>query len=270
MAKKIGNTDARTKVSCLMVTANRANLARRAVQCFLRQDYPNKELVVVDDGKQDYSPLFRDIPLSDVNYVKIQRNDDAVLGTLRNLALEHATGDYLVQWDDDDWYHPDRISIQAACLDEGYDACCLSASLMHLDNEEFIFHPYIGFLPDGVPGSIMHRRSDIIRYPGFRRAEDTLYLQQWMKLRYQKISDEYAGLFIRCFHGKNTWEEGHFKRRIRNTPKSWLQFLYHKYLRGDLSGHPRFKLNPHIRSSFEQYMEDSLTLNLFTSLQSRQ
>ena len=270
MAIQNVNTDVQVKVSCLMVTADRVKLARRAVRCFMRQVYPCKELVVVDDGSQDYSQLLRDIPASDVTYVKIPRKNDAVLGTLRNMALEHATGEYLVQWDDDDWYHSDRISIQAACLDEGFDACCLSASLMHLDNKEFIFHPYIGYLPDGVPGSIMHRRNDLIRYPEFRRAEDTLYLQQWMDYRYKKLPDEHAGLFIRCFHGKNTWEEDHFIRRIRNSPKSWLQFLYHKYLRGDLSGHPRFKLNPRVRSAFEQYMEDSCTLNLFTSLQPRQ
>ncbi len=55
-------SDDGARVSCVMVTANRAALARRAVDCFLRQRWANRELVVVDDGEQDYTPLFADIP----------------------------------------------------------------------------------------------------------------------------------------------------------------------------------------------------------------
>ena len=221
--------------------------------------------MVVDDGLQDYRSLFDGIDSCDVIYIKIPKENGMVLGALRNVALEHATGEYLVQWDDDDWYHPDRIFRQAACLKEGYDACCLSASLMHLDNPVFFSLPYIGYLPDGIPGSIMHRRSEVIRYPEFRKAEDTVYLQKWMKHRYFKLPEQDAGLFIRCFHGTNTWEEEHFTRRIRNSPSSWLQYVYHNFLIGDLSGHPRFRLPSHIRSAFEQYLAESRTLNLFTT-----
>ena len=253
------------RVSCLMVTANRRQLAQRAVNCFIRQRYPNRELVVIDDGQEDYTPLFRTIHPEDITYIKIPKDPDMVLGKLRNMALDHAAGDYIIQWDDDDWYHPNRISIQAGYLDEGYDACCLAASLMHLDNPDFFSLPYIGYLPNGIPGSIMHKRSEDVRYPEYRRAEDTVYLREWMKYRYAKLPEQHAGLFIRCFHGTNTWEEEHFTRRIRNSPGSWAQYLFHKFVSGDLSGHPRFRLPPEIRSAFEQYIEESRTLNLFTT-----
>ncbi|MFO8030835.1 MAG: glycosyltransferase family A protein [Cyclonatronaceae bacterium] len=252
-----------------MITANRMHFAGRAVNCFEQQSYPNKELIVIDDGKQDYSPLFERIDPADITYIRIPKTSDLVLGTLRNIALQYATGDYLVQWDDDDWYHPDRITKQAAYLDMGYDACCLSASLMHLDNPEYFFHPYIGYLPKGIPGSIMHRRSGSIRYPEYRRAEDTVYLKQWMKRRYIKLPEHFAGLFIRCFHGTNTWEEAHFTRRIRNSPSSWMHYLYHRFVRGEVTGHPRFRLPSHMQTAFDQYVRDSQNMNLFstTSLQ---
>ncbi len=265
MSKKENISNGIPRVSCLMVTANRKRLAERAVTCFVNQTYPNRELVIIDDGKEDYTPLFHGIDPRDVTYVRIPRTSRLVLGTLRNIALEHARGEYLVQWDDDDWYHPERIARQVSCLDQGYDACCLSASLMHLDNQDFFSLPYIGYLPNGIPGSIMHRRSKTIRYPEYRRAEDTVYLKQWMKRRYIKLPEIHAGLFIRCFHGTNTWEEDHFIRRIRNSPASWVNYMYHKFLRGDLSGHPRFRLPSHLRSAFEQYVEESRSLNLFTT-----
>ena len=44
-------------VSCLMVTRNRVDLARRAVTCFEAQEWSDKELVIVDDGDDDYTPM---------------------------------------------------------------------------------------------------------------------------------------------------------------------------------------------------------------------
>lgn len=251
------------KVSCLMVTANRKDLAKRAIQCFLNQSYSNKELVILDDGEEDYSSAIQNIPSDQVKYIKIEKEPDFVLGKLRNRILDEADGEYLIQWDDDDWYHPDRVKIQAEVLSSGYDACCLSAALMHLDTPRYLEHPYVGYLPDGIPGSIMHRRNKEIRYPETRRSEDTVYLKEWMKLRYKKLSPDYNHLFLRAYHGNNTWEREHFKRRIRNSPGSLLAYIWHKNIKGDLFGHPRFQLDETQKEAFKSYFELSKKLNLF-------
>ena len=36
--------------SCIMPTANRRRFVPEAIRYFLAQDYPNKELIVIDDG----------------------------------------------------------------------------------------------------------------------------------------------------------------------------------------------------------------------------
>jgi len=254
--------DGQPKVSCLMVTANRKHLMRRSIKCFRDQDYENKEMVVVDDGEQDLEEVLRDVPTEQLRYLKLEKKPDHTLGKLRNRSLDEATGDFLIQWDDDDWYHPERISIQARVLQEGHDACCLSGALMHLDEEPFIRHPYIGYLPDGVPGSIMHRKDEDIRYPHQRRAEDTIYLQEWMQNRYRQLPNEYSYLFIRCYHGNNTWEKQHFLRRIRNNPKDAVLYAWHKILLGRLFDHPRFQLTEKQQEAFQMYMEDSRAANL--------
>ncbi|MBO6524549.1 MAG: glycosyltransferase family 2 protein [Balneolaceae bacterium] len=250
------------KVSCLMVTANRKNLAKRAVECFRNQSYTNKELVVVDDGIEDYAPLFKGLPADQIKYVKLEKEPDFVLGKLRNRSLEEASGDYLVQWDDDDWYHKDRIKIQAQILDQGYDACCLSSALMHLDTEEFMDHPYVGVLPNGIPGSIMHRNNSEIRYPETRRAEDTVYLNEWMEKRYFKLDDSFNHLFLRAYHGNNTWEKEHFRRRIRNSPLALIQYIWHAVLKRDLFSHPRFQLSVEAEKAFNEYTSLSKELEL--------
>lgn len=256
------STKEHPKVSCLMVTANRKQLMRRSILGFKNQTYPNKELVVVDDGQQDLEEVLKELPSSQLTYLKLKSKPGNTLGKLRNRSLDEADGEYLVQWDDDDWYHPDRISIQAGFLNKGYDACCISGSLMHLDEEPYMLHPYVGYLPEGIPGSIMHRIDKAIRYPHTRRAEDTVYLKEWMKKRYVQINSDYAHLFIRCYHGNNTWEKDHFLRRIRNNTKDGVLYLWYKWVKNDLFGHPRFKLTQKEKEAFEMYLGDSKKLHL--------
>jgi len=258
------NPATQPKVSCLTVTADRKHLMKRAVLCFQNQTYKNKELVIIDDGAQDLGDILTDLPADQVKYVKLEKKPENTLGKLRNRSLDEANGDFLVQWDDDDWYHPERIAIQAQTLMAGYDACCLSGALMHLDEELYMHHPYVGYLPDGIPGSIMHRADADIRYPHTRRAEDTVYLNEWMEQRYLQLPDDYSHLFIRCYHGNNTWEKDHFLRRIRNNPKDAILYVWHKMIKGDLFTHPRFRLTEEQREAFEMYLDDSQNLNLLS------
>lgn len=256
-------TDEAPLVSCLMVTADRGAFVRRAVRCFLRQTYPHRELVVVDDGAEDLEPVLRDVPAEQLVYVKVDRRPEQVLGHLRNVSLDHARGAVVLQWDDDDWIHADRIARQLAVLQEGADAVVLHGSLLHLDTPRYFRHPYRGYLPDGWPGSIMHRRDDAVRYPAMRRAEDSVYLRQWQERRLVQMREDETHLHIRCYHGGNTWERAHFLSKLKNTPRDLFLYGWHRHVRGDVFGHPRFRLSLADRAAFEQYVEDSLDLGLF-------
>lgn len=249
-------------VSCLMVTANRKRLAERSIACLKAQTWTNWELILLDDGHEDYRPLLEDLPPERVTYLKLKKEAHFVLGHLRNITLDHAKGTYVAQWDDDDWYHPDRLRIQVEALEKGADACCIQAALMHLDTPEFLRHPYVGKLKDGVPGSIVHRNDPSIRYPETRRAEDTVFLHAWMQKRYVCLPRDYAYLFIRCFHGSNTWEQKHFLRRIRNSPQDALGYLWHALIRRQVTGHANFTLDENAKNAFNAYVALSEALGL--------
>lgn len=106
-----------------MPTAGREQFVPKAVEYFRRQDYPRKELVVVDDG---------DVPVRNllygsgrVVYIRLHQRKQ-VVGVKRNHACDAANGDIIVHWDDDDWYAPDWISRQVKTLiDEQADICGL-------------------------------------------------------------------------------------------------------------------------------------------------
>ena len=99
-------------VSCLMPTLNRRRLIPMALQCFLAQDWPEKELIVIDDGDDHVGDMFADI--ADINYSWWAPR--RTIGAKLNEGCKRAKGDILVRWDDDDWSAPGRISDQVARL----------------------------------------------------------------------------------------------------------------------------------------------------------
>ncbi|MFP4228402.1 MAG: glycosyltransferase family A protein [Salinivenus sp.] len=252
-------------VSCLLVTADRPRLIQRALRSYQRQTYDALELVVLDNGEEPVKDIVEafDLP-GTVRYRYRERTPDLWIGGLRNEALDMATGEFVVpQWDDDDWSHPERIERQAAVLQQGHDVCTLKGTLMHVDHPTYFDHPFIGILPDGVPPTMMHRRDAAIRYPNIRRTSDTDYLNDWREKRHAILPREDAYLYLRYSHEGNLWETSHFLRRMRNTPTDLLLYVWHRYLRGDVFGHPRFQLTEKMEAAFEQYLADSFRYDLF-------
>lgn len=252
-------------VSCLLVTADRPILLQRALRCYAQQTYANTELVVLDNGDEPIREVVDSFDLpGKVNYLYVERTPDLWIGGLRNQALDAATGEFVIpQWDDDDWSHPERIERQVEVLQSGHDACTLQGTLMHVDSKEYFYHPFIGVLPAGVPPTIMHRRDASIRYPNIRRTSDTDFVNEWREKRYAIMPREDSYLYLRYFHGDNLWEKDHFLRRMRNTPKDFLLYAWHRYIRGDMFGHPRFQLTPTMKEAFETYLDDSFRYDLF-------
>jgi len=59
-------------VTCIMPTHNRRSFVPQAIRCFLRQDYANLELLVLDDGTEPVGDL---VPCNDrVRYLRFARN----------------------------------------------------------------------------------------------------------------------------------------------------------------------------------------------------
>jgi glycosyltransferase involved in cell wall biosynthesis len=115
-------------VSCIMPTADRGRFWPRAVEYFLRQDYPNAELVVVDDGTEPAVDL---LPASE-RIRGIRLDTRATIGEKRNLACGAARGDIIVHWDDDDWQAPHRLRYQVVALRElGVDICGINHLLFY-------------------------------------------------------------------------------------------------------------------------------------------
>jgi Glycosyl transferase family 2/Methyltransferase domain len=99
-------------ISCLMPTANRRAFVPKAIRYFLRQDYANRELIILDDGSDPVSDLIPTDPR--IRYIRMQER--STMGAKHNLGCEHARGEIIAHWDDDDWFAEWRLSYQVSEL----------------------------------------------------------------------------------------------------------------------------------------------------------
>jgi glycosyltransferase involved in cell wall biosynthesis len=97
-------------VSCVMPTKNRRGFIPAAIDCWLRQSYPDRELVILDDGEPVEDLIPKD---SRIGY---HRSEGMTTGSKRNLCNELARGEIIVHFDDDDFSAPERIADQVGRL----------------------------------------------------------------------------------------------------------------------------------------------------------
>ena len=104
----------------------------QAIRYFLAQNYPEKELLIIDDGPLPIADLVpRD---SRVRY--FHRTSPQPVGCKRNFACEQATGEIIVHWDDDDWNAPWRLSYQVEqLLTTNANVCGLARVLFYAPTE---------------------------------------------------------------------------------------------------------------------------------------
>jgi glycosyltransferase involved in cell wall biosynthesis len=190
-------------VSCIMPTADRRAFIPRALDCFLAQDYPHRELIILDDGNDSTADL---IPV-DPRIRYIRSDTSRVLGAKRNECIELSRGDLIMHWDDDDWHAPTRISTQVrALLAQRADVCGLRRMLfIELPGGQVWLYDY----PRHerlwlIGGSLLYTRAFWERspFPIVRSGEDTRFLFN-QSLRSAAVLDD-LNLYVATIHSGNT------------------------------------------------------------------
>jgi GT2 family glycosyltransferase len=96
--------------SVVICTYNGSRTIREAVEGALRLDYPDFEVVVVDDGSRDAVPSI----LAEYPSVRVIRTENRGLSSARNTGMRAARGEILVYLDDDAWPDPQWLKYLAA------------------------------------------------------------------------------------------------------------------------------------------------------------
>ena len=208
----MNTTDKQPLISCLCVTHKKPKMLERVINCFYDQSYENKQLVIV----------YEEIDALTSEFIINQKFDERVkvicidaslekkpLGELRNISVREADGEYVCQWDDDDWYDPDRLTIQMQFIHESMKPACLLSRWIIFDSQSKKAYISSRRLWEG---SILCRKDLMMEvpYPAIHRGEDTFVIDNLYKGDKLHIIDDMPELYVYISHGSNTWDQAHF------------------------------------------------------------
>jgi len=132
--------------------------------------------------------------------------------------------------------------------------------LMHIDSDDLLNHPFRADAGLATPGNIVHRRTDA-RYPAQRKGEDSVFIREVKDQGGLCVLDQnYSHLFIRCFHGSNTWDFDHFLKRLRRTPRGLLSLIILKTLHKPITSHYAFELSDTEQAAINEFKSDTFGL----------
>jgi glycosyltransferase involved in cell wall biosynthesis len=108
------------KVTVFIPVYNRERYIGAAIDSILAQNFPNYELLLIDDGSTDCSlEIMRSYPDPRIRVVCNERNHGQP--RTRNRGIQLARGEYTAMLDSDDFAHPNRLEKQVAFLDRHPD-----------------------------------------------------------------------------------------------------------------------------------------------------
>jgi len=191
----------RPLVSCVLPTRDRPAFVAQAVRYFLRQDYPARELLVVDSGE---TPVR--LP-SDARIRHLRPDRSLALGAARNLGCAESRGELLAHWDDDDWIGAERLSRQVDAICRADAHACGLASLLYYrprHGDAWRYAPVAGDGPFLAGGTLLYRRRAwaAAPFPDTGLGEDAAFVAGLDRRRLLALPDD--GWYVALLHDGNT------------------------------------------------------------------
>ena len=187
-------------VSCIMPTYNRPKMVKKAIRQFQAQEYPNKELIIVDDGASNLEDF---ISSEHIHYFKTPKMS---IGAKRNFACQRANGEVIMHWDDDDWYAHNWIDVQYRLLIENQaDVCGLKEVFFAAPSEEKAWiYKYPLASKSWVHGATLcftrHFWSSN-KFQDLDIGEDIRFI--WTKKHHKIVVNPHSELYVGHVHEKN-------------------------------------------------------------------
>lgn len=211
-------------ITAIMVTGKtpaRYPMAMRSVAAFQQQTYLRRRLLIINDHPTEaLLPKGFDDPL----VTEICVAPQATLGALRNLGIAHAMeaynsprrpyGHYLMQWDDDDFSHKQRIEWQLRNTPAGGASLFRWELHAHLQQRKVFANNGRVSRVKGFAGTMCWPAEVKSRFMELGKHEDTEFLLSVRKeLGGLTVINNTPKAYLRFYHGRNTWGEKHVMQR---------------------------------------------------------
>jgi len=147
-------------VSGILITRGRQQWAAQALECFLSQTYPEKELVIVDDMDDVSFP----VPPKYPNVSHVILRDRLAIPQKRNHGVRISTGELIANFDSDDWSAPTRLAEQVKLLEESHMSITGYHSLLFYSAEYGVWK-FVGRSQFPMGTSLLFTREFWSRHP---------------------------------------------------------------------------------------------------------
>jgi hypothetical protein len=218
----------RDPVTAIMVFGDNRRIRRacRAVDQFVAQTYPLKQLIIVNATTQNVT----NVAHPDVLELKYPPDKPTTLGDMRNFALERLNSEFVMPfWDDDDIYDPDLIRYMITCRNPSQAACMLRVQ-PRID----IVNAVIGICeePEGITNTLLARiardAEKPIRFEPQTGGEDSLFVKTFFKFKTHVIDNRtYPATLLKAvvFDGNNVATRQDFMGVYADPDKQGQLFL---------------------------------------------
>ena len=231
------------RISVVIPVFNGERYLRKAITSALEQSYPPHQVIVADDGSTDSS---RAIAESFGGAVTCMTQANQGPSAARNLGILSSSGDWIAFLDADDYWSPDKLSLQVAAIRANPNVDFVYSGWTSLDDDgvsesfraespEWV-KKRLAFECPLIPSTVLARRSLLLRHPWstmFRSSEDW-----WLFYRLSR------DLVFAAVETPTTFYRLHDESL---TQRDWRSVLMHAQLvaaeiQQDFAGFERFRL----------------------------
>ncbi len=117
-------------ISILVPVYNVGDYLSRCLDSILGQTFKDFEIVIVNDGSKDHSQKIAQKYAERHDCIRLYNYKNAGISTTRNRLLEHASGDYVMFVDSDDYIHPKTLeTMMNIMIQRDCDIVCCGYSM---------------------------------------------------------------------------------------------------------------------------------------------
>lgn len=133
-------------VSIIIPAYNVGNYIEECLRSIMNQSYKQIEIIIVDDGSSDDTPIIIDKLVKQDKRVISIHQQNAGVSVARNAGIKVAKGEYLVFVDGDDYIAPDYIEYMLMLINKTGGEMCLSLNCFTKDKEAQVQNEIIATL----------------------------------------------------------------------------------------------------------------------------
>ncbi len=140
------------KISVIVPCYNVEEYVQKCIRSIAEQDYDNLEIICINDGSTDTTLQILSTLQQELACLRIIDQKNKGLSGARNVGIEHATGDYIMFIDSDDWLEKNTF---AKTFQTGFDLIIFSYNRIFKN----MIEPRVYQLDGVLPASEIQRRS---------------------------------------------------------------------------------------------------------------